>query len=106
MKKYIFVILISLFIFSCEEPIDVDLTDSEARLVIDASFSILKNETNTTSETQGGIRLSLSTPFFDEEIPTVSNASVQITNLTDNTVLNFNSIDSPAVNSCFCSTGI
>jgi len=42
----------------------------------------------------GGIQLTLSAPFFDDEIPTVSNAEVYITNLTNNTILNF--IESPS----------
>jgi len=38
MKKCIFIVIISFFTFSCEEPIDVDLEDGDTRLVIDAFF--------------------------------------------------------------------
>ena len=89
MKKYIFIIIISLFTFSCEEVIDVDLDEGDTRLVIDAYFNIFNDDSNGSSVTQGRIQLSLTAPFFEDEIQTVSNAIVYITNLTDNSILNF-----------------
>lgn len=89
MKKYIFIIIISLFTFSCEEVIDIDLEEGDTRLVIDAYFNIFNDASNTSSVTEGGIQLSLTAPFFDAEIETVSDATVYITNLTDNSILNF-----------------
>lgn len=89
MKKYIFIIIISLFTFSCQDVIDVDLEEGDTRLVIDAYFNIFNDDFNGSSVTQGGIQLSLTAAFFDDEIQTVSNATVYITNLTDNSILNF-----------------
>ncbi len=93
MKKYICILLISFFTFSCEEVIDIDLEDSEPRLVIDAFFNLYNNDTNTSAV--GAIKLSLTAPFFDDEIEPVTNATVFITNLNDNSVVNFVDILSP-----------
>lgn len=90
MKKIIFLFIVSLFTFSCQEVIDIDLEDGETRLVIDAYFNVSNDEvTNTFLSTDGGVQLSLSAPYFDTEVPTVSNATVYITNLNDNSILNF-----------------
>lgn len=76
MKKistYIITILI-LFI-SCEEVIDVNLNTTEPKLVIDASINWYKG----TAGNQQEINLSLTAPFFEENIPPATGASVQIT---------------------------
>lgn len=69
---------------SCEDVIDVDLNEAEPRLVIEASINWLKN----TSGNEQSIKLSLSAPFFNDEIPPANGASVQITD-TNNSTFNF-----------------
>lgn len=86
MKKLLFLLGI-VFIYSCEDVIDVDVLIGEPRLAIDASFELYQNETPIVVE--GGVRLTLSAPFFDNEVPTVSDATVFITDQTNNTTINF-----------------
>ncbi|GAA4278566.1 DUF4249 domain-containing protein [Aquimarina mytili] len=87
MKK-IFYILISITIcLSCEDVVDVDVLFSDPRLVVDASFELYTNETPVNLE--GGVRLTLSAPYFDTNVPTVSNANVFITNKNDDSIINF-----------------
>lgn len=93
MKKFIYALLSIITISSCQDVIEVDVPNSEPRLVIDASFEFYLNENPTTIE--GYLRLTKSAPFFDSEIPSVDNAIVYITNLTDNSVINFELSDNP-----------
>lgn len=75
MKKIIYIlVLLLLFCFSCEDEIDVDLETETPRLVIDASISWFKN----TSGNEQTIKLSLTAPFFDSEIPPATGAEVFI----------------------------
>ena len=88
MKKiYLLPILLIFFFTNCEKVIDVDVPTIEPKLIIDANFEVLFDEnpviTNTT------VKLSLSADYFDNEIPTVTNATVFVTNLSNNTVINF-----------------
>lgn len=74
MKRiYTLLILLSLFT-SCEEVIEVDLNNSEPRLVIDAKVNLLENGSANST-----VRLTTTAPFFDNEIPFVDNATVTIT---------------------------
>ncbi len=79
MKKNLYILVLLVFTFSfisCEEVINVDLDTATPRLVIDAA---LKWEKGTGGETQL-IKLSTTTGFFDQNIPTVSDATVFVTN--------------------------
>ncbi|WP_438711584.1 DUF4249 family protein [Aquimarina muelleri] len=87
MKKIIYLLAIFFIFLNCEDVIEVDTPIGTSRLVIDASFELYLNETPITME--GGVKLTLSAPFFDKETPIVSNATVFITNLTDNSIINF-----------------
>ncbi|RCT54480.1 DUF4249 family protein [Winogradskyella sp. KYW1333] len=81
MKK-IFLILIFIYpLFSCEDVIDVDLNESEPRLVIEASINWFKG----TQGNEQSIKLSLSAPFFEENVPPASGAVVQVFDLNNNT---------------------
>lgn len=60
--------------FSCEDVINVDLDTEEPRLVIDASINWFKG---TTGNAQS-IKLSLSAPYFADELPPANNAIVTI----------------------------
>jgi len=88
--KIIFVLFIMLFA-SCEKVIDVDVRSIEPKLVIDASFEVLFDAFPVTANTV--VKLRLSADYFETEIPTVTNATVFLTSLTDNSVINFSDAD-------------
>ncbi len=70
-------ILLSLFLFiGCEETIDLDLPSSEPKLVIDAIIGFNQNDGDPI--TIGQVKLTLSAPFLQEEIPPAENATVEI----------------------------
>ena len=79
MKKLIYIILL-IFTYSCEDVIDLDLPTSEPRLVIDASIDWLKG----TSGNEQSIKLSLTAPFFDVDVPPANGAMVIITDSNNN----------------------
>lgn len=79
MKKIYFSLLVVLFSFtSCEKVVDVDLSTSEPRLVIEASIQWF----NGTPGNEQVVKLSTTTGYFSDDIPTVSGATVFITNST------------------------
>ena len=73
MKKLLLLVL-SITIYSCEEPIDLDLNTSEPKLVIEASIDWIKG----TSGNEQEIKLSLSAPYYNSETPPANNAIVSI----------------------------
>lgn len=88
MKKILIIPALILFIFtSCEKVIDVNLPTIEPKLIIDASFEVFFDKNPVTANTT--VKLRLSADYFDDEIPTVSNATVFLTNLTNNTIINY-----------------
>lgn len=86
MKRFsgILILVFSIILVSCEKVIHVDLATAAPRLVIDASIDWLKN---TTGHEQR-IQLSTTTGYYDEAFPTVSGATIFITNSV-NTVFSF-----------------
>ncbi len=78
MKKYVFIICCFLLLTSCEEVIDVDLPTSDSKLVVDALIGFSEN--NGDPITIGQVKLTLSAPFFQEEIFAAENATAQIVN--------------------------
>jgi len=80
MKKFIFLMFSICLVTNCEDVIDVDLNTAEPRLVIDASINWFKNTTGN----QQSIKLSLTAPFFDNEVPPANGALVQITDSNAN----------------------
>lgn len=91
-KLYILTVLI-LFIFTnCEKVVEIDTPSIEPKLIIDAAFEVLFDENPIIANTI--VKLKLSADYFDETIPTVSNATVFLTNLSDNSIVNFNDINS------------
>lgn len=82
MKKLKYILLL-LLTFSCEDPIDVNLDTEEPRLVIDASINWLKGTSGNVQQ----IKLSLTAPYFDQNIPPATNAIVLITNSSNDTFL-------------------
>ncbi len=84
--KYILLSCIVTFLFtSCEETIDVSVPTAPPRLVIEGSIDWIKGTTGNDQQ----IKLSLSTPFFDTDAVTVTNATVQITKENDQSVFIF-----------------
>jgi len=84
MKKIPYLIIVLLLLTNCEDVIEVDLNESEPRLVIDAGIDWF---TGTTGNEQS-IRLSLTAPFFDDQVPPANGAIVTITD-TDGNTYNF-----------------
>ena len=92
MKKiYIYTILTVLFFSNCEKVVDIDVPTIEPKLIIDASFEVLFNESPVTANVV--VKLKLSTDYFDETIPTVSDAIVFLTNTADGSVINFSDVN-------------
>jgi hypothetical protein len=85
MKKIVYIFIVILVFTSCEETIDLELPTSEPKLVIDASINWLKGTPGNEQE----IKLSLSAPYFDTEIPAASGAQVLITD-SNNNIFEFN----------------
>ena len=84
--KIISLLLIVLFT-NCEKVIDVNVPSIEPKLIIDATFEVLFDENPVVANTF--VKLSLSADYFDDTIPPVTNASVFLTNLLDNSIINF-----------------
>lgn len=92
MKKIF--ILPFLFVFvllSCEKVIDVDVPSIEPKLVVDATFEVFFNENPVTADTN--VKLTLTSDFFDEQINGVTDATVFVKNLSDNSIINYTNID-------------
>ena len=86
MKKILFILTI-LCLTSCEEVVKVDLDTASPRLVVDAAINWEKGTTGN----QQTIKLSTSTGFYSNVIPSVSGATVFVTN-SSNTVFNFTEV--------------
>lgn len=67
----------------CEDVIDVNLNEAQPRLVIEASINWLKNTTGN----EQSIKLSLSSPFYDDDIVPANNATVIITDENNTTFI-------------------
>lgn len=83
MKKLPYLIIALLFLLSCSDVVELDLNNSDPRLVIDARLELL--EDGTTSSI---IKLTRTADFYVEENPSVTDATVFITE-DDGTVHNF-----------------
>lgn len=74
MKKWIVLLFLAGF-YSCEEVVDVDLEQSEPRLVIEASLLWDKEAGPEQKQT---IKVSTTAPYFDAEIPPATGAEVTL----------------------------
>ncbi|WP_396218701.1 DUF4249 domain-containing protein [Flavobacterium sp.] len=92
--KY-FILAIGLFLFSCEEVVDVDLNNSEPKLVIDAS---IKWEKGTLGNEQS-IKITTTADYFNNTVPVVNGAIVKITD-SNNSVFNFLEVGSTGIYKC------
>lgn len=92
MKKiYILPIFLLLFFSNCEKVIDIDVPSIAPKLIIDASFEVYFDESTITAKNV--VKLRLSADYFDEETPIVTNANVFLTDLSNNTTINFSDIN-------------
>lgn len=82
MKKITFLltILLSLFFASCEDVIDLDLDTANPKLVVEASINWQKGTTGNEQI----IKLTTTTGYYDETVPTVLGATVYITDSSNN----------------------
>ena len=81
MRKIIYLFLLSAIILSCEDVIQVDLETAETRLVIDASLNWEKDTTGNDQQ----IKLSLTAPYYNTNIPPATGATVTVTDTNNNT---------------------
>lgn len=93
--KIVSLFIISVAFFSCEDVVDIDLSTAPAKLVIDAS---IKWQKGTTGNEQT-IRLTTTTDFYALTIPTVSGATVFI---TDGNGIQFDFIETPGSGNYIC----
>jgi hypothetical protein len=85
MKKLLYIFLLCLPLFTCEEVVDLNLKTAEPRLVIDASLNWIKD---TDGRTQY-IKLSLTAPYYSTDVPPATGASIIITD-DKNNIFEFN----------------
>ena len=81
---HIFVLIVAAAMTSCEDVVHVDLDTAAPRLVVNGSLQWLKG----TAGNEQKINLTTTTGYYDTTIPTVSGASVFVTN-SDNVTFNF-----------------
>lgn len=83
------------FLTSCEKVVDVDLDTAPPQLVVEASINWDKD----TDGSQQFIKLTTTTDYFSSTIPTVSGATVFITN-SSNVVFDFTEGSNPGIYEC------
>jgi hypothetical protein len=79
-QKFILLVVILFGFFSCEDVIDVDVPTSEPRLVIDASINWFKGTTGNDQV----IKLTLTAPYFNTNVPPANNAQVSVSDENGN----------------------
>ncbi len=83
-------VMITILLVSCEDPISVDLNDAAPRLVVEASLDWEKG----TSGNEQTIKLTTSTPYFDTEIVNdVLGATVRVTNTNTQQIFVFQDLN-------------
>lgn len=97
--KIILVFITSLFFYSCEDVIDVALDTAPPKLVVFASIEWKKGTLGNNQK----VKLTTTTAYFNTVIPTVSGATVFITN-SDNVKFNF--IEKPNTGEYLCANFI
>jgi len=80
MKKLIYILFL-IICYSCEDVIDVTLNEEPARLVIDASLNWIKG----TAGNEQKIKLTLTAPYFNNEIPPANGAIISVSDTNNNT---------------------
>lgn len=72
MKKYVYLLIALVFNMACEDVIEVDLPDEETRLIVDALIRVDETQPFLPIE----VKLSLSSNFFEENVPTSAESVV------------------------------
>ncbi|MDN3725508.1 DUF4249 domain-containing protein [Aequorivita sp. SDUM287046] len=75
MKKLLLLLVFCGIFISCEEVVEVELNDAPPRLVVEANLNIWEDGTSLAV-----VRLTTTAPFFNDNIPFVSDATVVVTN--------------------------
>jgi Domain of unknown function (DUF4249) len=96
---YISSLILSLFLYSCEEVVNVDLDTASPKLVVDASI----NWEQGTDGAEQKIKLTTTTSYYSSTVPVVSGATVFVKNSSD-TVFNF--IEIPSTGEYVCTNFI
>lgn len=87
MKNNILILLVSFLLISCEDVIDIDLQNSEPKLVIEATINVLEDGASTAV-----VILSETAPFYNNIIPPVTDAFVSITSSAGE-IFDFNHVE-------------
>ena len=98
MKKYTLILILSGFIklfISCQDVVDIPLNTANPRLVIEAAINWQKG----TSGNVQRIKLTKTTNFYTNTIPTVSGAVIIVSN-SSNISFNFSEIGATGVYEC------
>jgi len=80
MKKLIYIAVLGILLISCEDVIQIEVPTSQAKLVVDASINWFKGTLGNEQE----IQLTLSAPYFDNEIPPATGAKINIKDPNNN----------------------
>ena len=67
--------LFLLLFVACEEVVDIDLQQTDSRLVIEAAFLVTSDDSFLA---QGAVKLSQSSAYYEMAFPKVSNATIQL----------------------------
>jgi hypothetical protein len=86
-NRYILPVLIILFFSNCEKVIDLEVPSIEPKLIIDASFEVMFDQNPIVSN--NSVKLRLSADYFEDVIPIVTDATVFLTNLSNNEEIPF-----------------
>lgn len=95
MKNLIKVVFIAILFSGCTDVVNVPLNTANPKLVIDASLIWQKGTTGNNQE----IKLTKTTDFYTNVIPTVSGATVNVTN-SSNFIFNFIEIPNTGIYRC------
>ena len=90
-KLYILPVLMIMLFSNCEKVVDIEVPSIQPKLIIDASFEVFFDKIPVNANTV--VKLRLSADYFEETIPTVTNATVFLTDLSNNTIINFSDED-------------
>ncbi|NVJ88956.1 MAG: DUF4249 family protein [Flavobacteriaceae bacterium] len=85
--RYLLTFLLVFVFISCEKVVDVDVPSTDPKLIIDAAFEVYFDENPVTTNTV--VKLRLSADYFETQIPIVTNATVFLTDLSNNNIIDF-----------------
>ncbi|MCZ4320191.1 DUF4249 domain-containing protein [Aequorivita viscosa] len=74
MKQLLFLVIFFGILTSCEDVIEVELNEADPRLVVEANLNLLQGGSASSV-----VRLTTTAPFFDNNVPYVTNANVAVT---------------------------